>query len=70
VSDLLPCPFCGEVASLRLFDRLSAPEAWVVCGRCNASSGWYSTEERAIAAWNRRPPATAEARVRGEEPQP
>lgn len=24
------------------------------CGGCGSSTGWYSTEERAIEAWNRR----------------
>ena len=64
------CPFCGkEVAEIsncqelegcRHFERCPATEPYVcvVCnmfeGGCGASSGYYDSEAKAIAAWNRR----------------
>jgi hypothetical protein len=64
------CPFCGkEVAEIsncqelegcRHFEGCPATEPYVcvVCnmfeGGCGASSGYYDSAEKAIAAWNRR----------------
>ena len=62
------CPFCGkEVAETsnckelcRHFEGCLATEPYVcvVCnvheGGCGASSGYYDSAEKAIAAWNRR----------------
>lgn len=54
---ILPCPFCGENASLgqSLKDK---GYYFVNCGSCCAStdqlSGWQYTAEEAIANWNKR----------------
>ena len=64
------CPFCGkEVAEIsncreleecRYFEKCPSTELYVcvVCnmheGGCGASSGYYDSEAKAIAAWNRR----------------
>lgn len=64
------CPFCGkDVAEItnckdleecRHFEKCPATEPYVcvVCnmfeGGCGASSGYYDSAEKAIAAWNRR----------------
>jgi len=64
------CPFCGknvaeisnckELEGCRHFEGCPATEPYVcvVCnmheGGCGASSGYYDSEAKAIAAWNRR----------------
>jgi hypothetical protein len=74
------CPFCGkEVAEIsncqelegcRHFESCPATEPYVcvVCnmheGGCGASSGYYDSEAKAIAAWNRRAQPENEPLVR------
>lgn len=69
---LKPCKFCGkEVAEIANcieneecanFEECPAqkPYVCVVCGMnkggCGVSSGYYDADEKAAAAWNRRPP--------------
>jgi hypothetical protein len=64
------CPFCDkdvakisncqELEGCRHFEKCPATEPYVcvVCnmfeGGCGASSGYYDSEAKAIAAWNRR----------------
>jgi hypothetical protein len=64
------CPFCDkdvaeisncqELGGCRYFEKCPATEPYVcvVCnmheGGCGASSGYYDSEAKAIAAWNRR----------------
>lgn len=56
---LKPCPFCGgdghitgcETSVLRHEDYVS----WIVeCEKCGAGTVEYDSEEKAVAAWNRR----------------
>ena len=68
MSDLKPCPFCGNDGSGPIEDALhiseidmmgewKAPMAYTVqCDKCTATMGYYETEEDAIAAWNTRTP--------------
>ena len=49
---LKPCPFCGGEA--RLITTKEAPEAWVECNICGASSEFKPVEENAIKCWNSR----------------
>ena len=69
------CPFCGkdvaeisncqELEVCRHFEKCPATEPYVcvVCniheGGCGASSGYYDSEAKAIAAWNSRADAGA-----------
>jgi Lar family restriction alleviation protein len=59
-SKLLPCPFCGGEAFLHEGIGNDKHYGWSIwcCtfeGKCiRPSSGYYSTEAEAIAAWNRR----------------
>lgn len=47
---LLPCPFCGGEAYL----VTGAPEEWVRCMKCHASSDTDTRYEGAAVKWNRR----------------
>ncbi len=60
MSELKPCPFCGNTPTIRIF---RGRDGWrdryaVICrydeGGCGAESGLYHYEEEAIEAWNRR----------------
>jgi ssDNA-binding Zn-finger/Zn-ribbon topoisomerase 1 len=61
---------CNDLEECRHFEKCPATEPYVcvVCnmheGGCGASSGYYDSEAKAIAAWNRR--ADAVQVVRGE----
>ena len=48
---LLPCPFCGGEAELTGFE---APEYWVWCPNCKASTDAHTGKQSAINAWNTR----------------
>ena len=54
MSELKPCPFCGNTPML----RNDAGEWRVECSGpecdCLPSTWWYESEEEAIEAWNRR----------------
>ena len=70
------CPFCDkdvaeisncqELEGCRHFESCPATEPYVcvICnmheGGCGASSGYYDSAEKAIAAWNRRKPERSE----------
>lgn len=52
--DVLPCPFCGDT---RVFWDYSSDGSWQLCCNtidCQASTLIASTQEQAIARWNRR----------------
>lgn len=51
MSDLKPCPFCGGEAELTCFE---APEFWVWCPNCKASTDAHTCKGGAIEAWNTR----------------
>ena len=51
MTELLPCPFCGGEAELTGFD---APEFWVWCPNCKASTDAHTCKGGAIEAWNTR----------------
>lgn len=56
-TELKPCPFCGGKAKLwRANKETPNRAAWVACmGRCSVLvSREHTTDEEAIAAWNRR----------------
>lgn len=58
MSELKPCPFCGEEA--KLLDKTNYYETggytyyFVRCNNCGAENGWNMQLEKAIEAWNRR----------------
>lgn len=66
MSELLPCPFCGNSAIIRKYDG----EWYIRCygnGSCHANP-FYADPDREIVCkrWNTRAPSAGEAEVRGE----
>ena len=57
MTDLLPCPFCGEKADLKIkvgvIDGERAVSA-VFCMTCGGSGAYAEIQEHAIESWNRR----------------
>ena len=53
--ELKPCPFCGNTATLKLFDIFGAKWFYVKCNKCNAEiNDPKPSEKEAAEAWNRR----------------
>jgi len=51
---LKSCPFCGEIAGIRLLD-LSPINSWKIhCTTCGGEAGFYTIKRHAIRVWNRR----------------
>ena len=51
MSELKPCPFCGGKA--RFINKYKGMR-WVVCDYCLCETDLFSTDEKAVEAWNRR----------------
>lgn len=51
---LLPCPFCGGAPVMMGIPPRRAPEQWVKCTQCGASSDTTSGAKRASDKWNTR----------------
>ena len=60
MSELKPCPFCGQRA--RMSKSLGGEAWWVDC-RCGAKGTMTRTETEAAAAWNHRSPDEALSRL-------
>lgn len=63
VEQMKPCPFCGsEHIVLCGHDgkKKTAPECWVACGDCGATTNTTAFPERAVQFWNRRSPTDKE----------
>lgn len=55
MTELKPCPFCGNCDVIatpwRAFENVFYK---CICPKCGASVGSYDTENKAVEAWNRR----------------
>lgn len=56
-----PCPFCGceRAYSWFTFPESDEEPGWsiayqVTCDECHARTSWFTTEQEAFDAWNRR----------------
>lgn len=54
----LPCPFCGG-KNIWVYSSMRTDELWMnnkyaQCNGCYSKSHEFSTEEKAIKAWNKR----------------
>jgi len=53
VSELKPCPFCGEEAVYDIHEESNGQ--YIRCSRCNASTAlFYDRAENLLASWNTR----------------
>ena len=54
MSNLKPCPFCGDNAELRGGKGVAS---WIICNntKCRATQGLELTGENAVKMWNTRP---------------
>lgn len=53
MSELKPCPFCGDQKTVML--QHMAQFSYVECGECCATGSHEVVDEDAIDAWNQRP---------------
>ncbi len=52
---LMPCPFCGNAATLRTQRDLIIFRAWIVrCDSCSSEVNWAMTAQEAVEMWNNR----------------
>jgi Lar family restriction alleviation protein len=58
MNELKKCPFCGADAHKRTHynDRFEITGYSLACNKCITTTSEYKTEQKAIAAWNRRVP--------------
>ncbi len=66
MTDLKPCPFCGNENVRVYVGLMEFHDGEVACDDCGGSCGNYPTRDDAIAAWNRRANEPAVARKGGE----
>lgn len=55
MSEPIKCPFCG-MTIMNIRNRGGVLPFAVECGKCQAMTKYFATEEEAIAAWNQRKP--------------
>lgn len=58
MSELKPCPFCGEKENVSIVENVEESLHGIMCGTCLSSGPMYSTEttdtDIPIDAWNTR----------------
>ncbi len=52
MSEIKPCPFCGNSEDLVIRGRVLS---YIYCWNCGAESGLADSKDEAIEAWNQRP---------------
>ena len=58
MTEMKPCPFCGEKHDLFVFEypfkKTGLKGCYVMCKRCGASTGRSETTKEAVKVWNER----------------
>lgn len=58
--DLLPCPFCGNIADLKECTTSTSPRVYIACSKCGATTKSiyasldYCAVKEAAKLWNQR----------------
>lgn len=59
-TELLPCPFCGNIADLKKCPTSTSPRVYIECSKCGATTKSiytsldYCAVKEAAKLWNRR----------------
>ncbi len=56
MTDLLPCPFCGNEDTIFETDEIRKTLVAVRCSNCGCSLGYCGSEDEAAKVWNTRQP--------------
>lgn len=54
MTELLPCPFCGESSDLEVDNSDTNRSTWVICHGCGARGAIMLSYEQAVKEWNTR----------------
>lgn len=54
MTELLPCPFCGESSDLEVDNSDHNRSTWVICHGCGARGAIMLSYEQAVKEWNTR----------------
>lgn len=59
-TELLPCPFCGNIADLKKMSDFNSPRVYIECSKCGATTKSiytsldYCATDEAAKLWNQR----------------
>ena len=68
MTELEPCPFCGEATGIIVIPEIGGECFYLLCGECGSRSSYENSEAEAIAAWNHRANPLADKLAEALEP--